>query len=246
MLRALEDDNSQERNHSRLNRNDTGLNDQSNNKNDHSKGLRGSGHGNKKRNDNNEDHLDAICPIHGGHTVRECTLIRNERQRYQESRGNNETNNDRVRNNNNCGRRKCRYNTRKSTHRNEYNNNINETHGNETEDELSAMNNIYEEMNTFQQKETKKQSNPILSEIHIKLASSKKMFFGLLGSGATDIHTKRSVLSMTKFTIAGAQAATVNHKSLKPLPDFSKSRSISVTANIDDNAIGRHDNRVQP
>jgi len=40
------------------------------------------------------------------------------------------------------------------------------------------MNNIYEEMNTIQQTETKKQSNPILSEIHVELASSKNMVLG--------------------------------------------------------------------
>jgi len=201
-----------------------------------------------KRNDNNEDHLDAICPIHGGHTTRECTLIRNERQRYQERRGDNKTNNDRGRNNNNGGRRHYRYNTRNNTHQHE-NNNINDTNWDETEDELSTMNNIYEEMNTIQK--TKKQSNPMLSEIYVELPSSKKMVLGLLYSGATGIHVKHSVLSMTKCTNADAnihvtgrygkshvtETATFEIK----LPDFCKSRSISVTANIDDDAIGRHD-----
>jgi len=245
-LRALEDDNPQERGHSRRNRSSTGRNDRNNNKNDHSKGRRGNGRGNNKRNDNNEDRLDAICPIHGGHTIRECTLIRNERQRYQERKGNIKTNNNRVRNNG--GRRNYRSNTRNNTYQDE-NNNINDTNGNETEDELSTMNNIYEEMNTIQK--TKKQPNPMLSKLYVELTSSKKIVLGLLDSGATGIHVKRSVLPITKCTIADAnihvtgrygkshvtQTATFELK----LPDFCTSGSISVTANIDDDAIGRHD-----
>ena len=44
-LRALEDDNPQERGHSRRNRSNAGRNDRNNNKNDHSKGRRGNGRG---------------------------------------------------------------------------------------------------------------------------------------------------------------------------------------------------------
>ena len=94
-LRSLEEDNHQERGRSRHNRSSTGRND-NNNKNNNKKGRRGSGRGHNNKNDNNKDNQDAICPIHRGHTVRECTLIRNERQRYQERRGNNK-NNNRVR-----------------------------------------------------------------------------------------------------------------------------------------------------
>jgi len=116
-LRALEDDNSQERCRSHRNGNNAGRNDRNDNKNDHSNGdrnnrRRGNGRNKKKRNDSE----NAICPIHGGHTTKECTLIRNERQRYEERRSNNKNNNDQVRNNNNSGRRNYRYNTRNNTH----------------------------------------------------------------------------------------------------------------------------------
>ena len=250
-LRSLEEDNHQEHGRSRRNRSNTGRNDRNNNKNDNNKGRRSSGRGNNNKNDNSKDHQDAICPIHGGHTIKECTLIRNERQRYQERKGNNRTNNNRVRGNGNDNRRNYGYNTRNSTHRNEDNNNISEMNGNDTEDEASEMNNIYEEMNTVQRKDIKKLSNPTLSEVSVELASSKKMVLGLLDSGATGVHVKRSVLSLTKCTLASAnihvtgrygksyvsETATFNIK----LPDFCRSRSITVTANIDDNAVGRHD-----
>jgi len=76
------------------------------------------------------------------------------------------------------------------------------------------------------------------------------MVLGLLDSGATGIHVKRSVLPMIKCTIVDAnihvtgrygkshvtETATVKIK----LPDFCASRSISVTANIDNNSVGRH------
>jgi len=143
------------------------------------------------------------------------------------------------------------YNTRNSTQRNEDNNNISETNGNDTEDEASQTNNIYEEMNTVQRKDIKKLSNPNLSEVSVELAPSKKMVLGFLDSGAKGAHVKRSVLSLTKCTLANAniqvtgrygksyvsETVTFNIK----LPDFCRSRSISVTANIDENAIGRHD-----
>jgi len=91
----------------------------------------------------------------------------------------------------------------------------------------------------------------MLYENYVELPSSKKTVLGLLDSGATGTHVKRSVLSMTKFTIADAnihvtgrygkshvtETATFEIK----LPDFCKSRSISVTVNIDDDAIGCHD-----
>ena len=122
--------------------------------------------------------------------------------------------------------------------------------GNDTEDEASEMNNIYEEMNTVQGKDIKKLSNPTLSEVYVELAPSKKMVLGLLDSGATGVHVKRPVLSLTKCTLANAnihvtgrygksyvsETATFKIK----LPDFCRSRSMLVTANINDNAIGRH------
>jgi len=187
-LRALEDDNTQGRVRSHRNiGNNGGRNDRNRNKNDRNNDRHGNGPRKSKRNDNSEDHLDAICPIHGGHTIRECTLIRNKRRRYQERRGNSKNNNDQVRNNSNGGRRNYRYKTRCNTYRNEDNNNINENNKDDTEDDLSTMNNIYEEMNTVQQKHIRphsvdyiKQLNPTLSEIHVVLASFTKMVLGLL------------------------------------------------------------------
>ena len=66
-LRSLEDDNRQEHRHSRHNR----RNNERNDKNDNNKGRRGSGRGNNNKNDNSKVHQDAICPIHGGHTIKE-------------------------------------------------------------------------------------------------------------------------------------------------------------------------------
>ena len=100
-LRSLEDDNRQEHRHSRHNR----RNNERNDKNDNNKGRRGSGRGNNNKNDNSKVHQDAICPIHGGHTIKECALIRNERQRYQTRRDNNKNNNKGVRGNGNGERR---------------------------------------------------------------------------------------------------------------------------------------------
>jgi len=77
------------------------------------------------------------------------------------------------------------------------------------------------------------------------------MVLGLLDSGVTGIHVKLSVLPMTKYTIADANAhvtgrygkshVTETSTFKTKLPDYCVSRSISVTANIDNNAVGRHD-----
>ena len=262
-LRQLENDgNHNPRNNTTRNanrNNGSNNNNRRNNGNNSSNGRNNNSTNRRGRNSNssnNSSNLDpsAVCPIHGTHTVGECTLIRNERQRFQNRRAtrnngqSNNNQNDSVRNNN----RQHRYNTRSGNRTTNENNNVSSNnHNNPQEDDESLdeeeMNTIYEEMNNV---EEKVKPSKLLSETRVEL-SNKKVVLGLFDSGAGGVHIKRSTLSKIQHTVHEVCVEVKGRYSKSfinqvaqfelKLPDFCSSKTVKVKAYIDEDAIGRHD-----
>ena len=110
------------------------------------------------------------------------------------------------------------------------------------------MNTIFEEVNNVSKTE-----NNLLSETRVELCrpENKVTVLGLLDSGATSEHIKRKALKNIPHKIEKVHvkvkgrygSSTIKEVAIFDIKliDFCKSKTVTVRANIDEDAIGRHD-----
>ena len=111
------------------------------------------------------------------------------------------------------------------------------------------MTTLYEELNTIAEEE----NADLSTETRVKIigASKKATLCGLIDSGASGNHIKRSALkgiqylsSKVNVNVRGRYAASRIVETAEfecKLPDFGNSRRIKIKAYIDEDAVGRHD-----
>ena len=240
-------------------------------------GNRG-GNGGNKSNDNGNNYRnssntngDPICPVHGTHRVSECTLIKNEKQRFQQRKNErgNRNNQGNWRDRNNQGRGQGQSNT---PQRHNYNF---RPRNNENNNEISDSVNFCEEVEEYSDNDddgrmsegicpdnddeinaisedtpTSDLTSGTTVQILDKRNNNKKLK-GLFDTGASGNHIKRSALKNVRCTIKEVDVKVTGRYSESKIKqmavfeckliDFCSSRKVRVEAYIDDDAIGRHD-----